>query len=68
MTIADLFAARLDELAEADRRSQARTTATLARIRATIEEMEADEARWAAEDEASTDERRMAQLSGRLPY
>jgi len=60
MTIADLFAAQLDEMAEADRRYQARTTATLARIRAIIARME--------EEEASEEERRLAQLSGRLPY
>ena len=47
MTIADLFAAQLDEMAEADRRYQGRTTATLARIREILDrhaEAEAEEA------------------------
>jgi len=41
VSIADLFAARLRELEEADRQSQAKTAETLARVRATIAELEA---------------------------
>jgi len=40
-SIADLFAARLRELEEIDRQSQAKTAETLARVRATIAELEA---------------------------
>ena len=39
-SIADLFAARLAELEEIDRQSQARTLETLTSIRATIAELE----------------------------
>lgn len=39
--IADLFAARLAELEQQDRESQAKTQATLASIQATIAELEA---------------------------
>jgi hypothetical protein len=41
MSIAETFAARLRELEEADRQSQAKTAETLARVRATIAELEA---------------------------
>lgn len=40
-SIADLFAARLRELEEVDRQSRERTAQTLARVRATIAELEA---------------------------
>jgi len=48
MTLADLFAAQLEELAEGDRHRQARTRATLARIHDILDrhaEAEAEEAR-----------------------
>lgn len=41
VSIADLFAARLRELEEADRQSRERTAQTLASVRATIAELEA---------------------------
>ena len=41
VSIADLFAARLRELEEQDRQSQARTLETLVSVRATIAELEA---------------------------